>query len=621
MYVSKSINRRAAAILAAVFMVCTAFVVLADNSEASAYDDAKAFGEYVNPHEAAAPGAFTRTFEGNANLSGTYQNETILVKAGTALNLGNVPVIVKDSKIYFEVGADITISEGGVSFQGDYQVVLGYQENVSNGFTVDTEGDAALYFLNMVSRDHNTDCVLSQVPGTAVFRGMVGFDYQGMDFTVSSYRDNLVSFSCANGDWRMYIPIFNNESTPIPDLELKKEGSAYTCRSISGDANVMLFSMMLDPHTMAVSNPDVTINTEVSGNVAYNGQTIRIDPGFTVAAGTVISLTDCTVVFSPGTYNFANAFQLKLLQDTSANCGINNLVFGDATLYDLYNEDSDNIADIPVSQLTVSEHGFSLNLSDKMPITLSTVPGDVKLTINGTNDADIAFSATDRYNWSLTLKSYAYTDAGNGSLSLKCVDGKGTYSKDIVYVGEDGKVEMTADEVATIKASAAADPDMEVTFKIDDKYTVVMNSPALQALSSNAATLEVKDTTADQSALTNEQKAAIGDRPVFTISFGDNTNFGTGTVTVTVPYALKSGENPNGIYVAYVAADGTLEKLPTVYNSADGTVTFTTTHFSVFSIMSDLSHGEISPVVMAAAALTAAVVGALVAIVIRSGRY
>ena len=44
MYASKSINRRAAAILAAVFMVCTAFAVLADNSEASAYDDAKAFG-------------------------------------------------------------------------------------------------------------------------------------------------------------------------------------------------------------------------------------------------------------------------------------------------------------------------------------------------------------------------------------------------------------------------------------------------------------------------------------------------------------------------------------------------------------------------------------------------
>ncbi|MBQ2486627.1 MAG: hypothetical protein II518_06175, partial [Candidatus Methanomethylophilus sp.] len=65
----------------------------------------------------------------------------------------------------------------------------------------------------------------------------------------------------------------------------------------------------------------------------------------------------------------------------------------------------------------------------------------------------------------------------------------------------------------------------------------------------------------------------------------------------------------------------TIEKLLTTYNAEDGTVTFTTTHFSVFTVMTGLTHGNISPAVMAAAALTAAVVGALVAIVIRSGRY
>ena len=500
MYASKSINRRAAAVLAAVFMVCTAFAVLADNSEASAYDDAKAFGDYVNPHAADAPGEFTQILDGTADLSGIYENQIILVKDDTTLYLDDDPVVVKDSKIYFETGpGKIFITAGDVIFQGDYEVVLGYKEGVSNGFTVDTKGDASVSFINEVSRDHNTDCVLAQEPGNVIFRGTAAFSYLGSEIVVSSYRDNLVNFTFADGDWRLFLPILNTGDNQVFDLELKKSGSSYTCRSITGDMNTALLAIMFDPHNVTGFTPadfDMVINTSVSGNVSYTGKSILIEPGFTAAAGTVISLMNCEVVFSPGTYTFADSFQLKLLTDTNSTYGINYLIFGDATMYDYFNEDVDNTAQIPASQLTVTEHGFSLNLSDKMTAVLgNSVAGDGSITVVGTNDSDIVFSVTDRYNWNIAIKSYEFDDVGTGSLSIKCQDGKAAFSRDITFVGGDGKVDMTAEEAAMVKSAAALDPEMQVTFKIDDKYTVVLNSPALQALSGNAATLEVKDIT------------------------------------------------------------------------------------------------------------------------------
>ena len=54
-----------------------------------------------------------------------------------------------------------------------------------------------------------------------------------------------------------------------------------------------------------------------------------------------------------------------------------------------------------------------------------------------------------------------------------------------------------------------------------------------------------------------------------------------GSVSVSVPYVSQGGT----VTVYHVAGDGTLEEMPTTY--ADGTVTFTTTHFSVFMIQEE----------------------------------
>lgn len=55
-------------------------------------------------------------------------------------------------------------------------------------------------------------------------------------------------------------------------------------------------------------------------------------------------------------------------------------------------------------------------------------------------------------------------------------------------------------------------------------------------------------------------------------------------VTVTMPYTLKEGEEPDGILIWYVADDGTLEEVAAVYDAETETVTFSVEHFSFYAV-------------------------------------
>ena len=79
----------------------------------------------------------------------------------------------------------------------------------------------------------------------------------------------------------------------------------------------------------------------------------------------------------------------------------------------------------------------------------------------------------------------------------------------------------------------------------------------------------------------------IDGRPAYDLSTfsaeGVISNLG-GTVTVTVPYELQAGEKAEGIQVYYVDGNGNKEACETHYDSEKQTVSWTTTHFSVYLI-------------------------------------
>ncbi|NLO38261.1 MAG: hypothetical protein GX115_02130 [Ruminiclostridium sp.] len=71
-----------------------------------------------------------------------------------------------------------------------------------------------------------------------------------------------------------------------------------------------------------------------------------------------------------------------------------------------------------------------------------------------------------------------------------------------------------------------------------------------------------------------------------TIIAGDKriTNFGNGSVTVSLPYELKEGEKPEDVTVWYLAEDGTMTELPCSYDPVTKMATFTVNHFSMYIV-------------------------------------
>ncbi|MDH7479905.1 MAG: S-layer homology domain-containing protein, partial [Syntrophomonadaceae bacterium] len=84
------------------------------------------------------------------------------------------------------------------------------------------------------------------------------------------------------------------------------------------------------------------------------------------------------------------------------------------------------------------------------------------------------------------------------------------------------------------------------------------------------------------------QAGTIDGRPVYDISVMNGTkrvaHFGGGHATVTIPYILQPGENPNAVIVYFLAEDGTLKTMRGRYDAGLKAVVFSTTHFSRFII-------------------------------------
>lgn len=103
-------------------------------------------------------------------------------------------------------------------------------------------------------------------------------------------------------------------------------------------------------------------------------------------------------------------------------------------------------------------------------------------------------------------------------------------------------------------------------------------------------TINVKN--ADKSQLSSELKAKVGDRPVIEISASVDGNDiqwnnSDASVKVSIPYKPSPEElkKPENIVVWYIDKAGKGTPVPTgKYNAAEGTVTFKTTHFSMYSV-------------------------------------
>ena len=133
----------------------------------------------------------------------------------------------------------------------------------------------------------------------------------------------------------------------------------------------------------------------------------------------------------------------------------------------------------------------------------------------------------------------------------------------------------------------AADKPVSINARI---ATVTFDKKAMDAIGTESGDEDVTITARQVSAseLSRKERALVGSRPVydFTVTGGGKTisSFGGGYATVSIPYTLLPGENPQAVVIWYLSDSGTLESVRGCYDAATKTVTFVTPHFSRFVI-------------------------------------
>lgn len=167
-------------------------------------------------------------------------------------------------------------------------------------------------------------------------------------------------------------------------------------------------------------------------------------------------------------------------------------------------------------------------------------------------------------------------------------------SKEIVIAPEIKKSSDVTKTVLDMPASAIKDivqktkADVKVETPVGN---LTFDAEALDSIANQVkgSNISISVEQVDVDKLSEENKEAVGDSLVIDLTITSNnekiSNFGEGTVTVSVPYKLKDNESAEGIAIWYLADDGTLNRIKDAYyDSKTGSVVFTTNHFSYYVV-------------------------------------
>lgn len=209
----------------------------------------------------------------------------------------------------------------------------------------------------------------------------------------------------------------------------------------------------------------------------------------------------------------------------------------------------------------------------------------------------------------------------------EAMDAAGVSGRSDVSVTVEIKTEKFDDKRASVempaesfKAASESDVNLKLTSQVG---SMVLDKGVSETLSSKGGSVSVSIAVADRSALNPEQASSVGDAPLYSLKAmaGDESIHQLGgTVTVTVPYTLKEGDDPRSITVYYVNDQGVLSKKVTSYDPLTHSVTFVTDHFSYYMIaasadLADVHEDESGSgmtTIAIAAVLAATVVAAIV---------
>ncbi len=148
-------------------------------------------------------------------------------------------------------------------------------------------------------------------------------------------------------------------------------------------------------------------------------------------------------------------------------------------------------------------------------------------------------------------------------------------------------VNLKAVDIAYVRQSAESDTSTTFKFNLNGGISASFDSAAIKSLATAVSTASV--VSVDKASLDEKTKELVGNDPVYEITFGPNTNFGEGKMTVTLPYTLPSDKTSDNLRVLCIKGGEVSETIDCTY--ADGKVTFSTGHLSTYSIGFEESSG------------------------------
>jgi hypothetical protein len=387
-------------------------------------------------------------------------------------------------------------------------------------------------------------------------------------------------------DGGSYIPAIANDSGEIAGLT----AGSYVVRY----AETNLYLSSKDSVEKTITGPDQSNGTSVTGITSPKGSVVR---GTSITASVANDVTSQSL-----NLELSKGASWSLYSDSACQNEITSKVIplnpGINTAYvKVTAEDgSTQVYTLTITRATSSSSssGGSSSSGSSSGSTGTTASSKASVPVTGMSENKAVVDEQGNAVASVTDKniSDAITNARAEAAKKGLSAGEITVS---IHVSTSGKTANTVkvNLPKTIQQQVISNHIANVELTIEQPDIVMgINQAAITEINRQAnADVELTATKTDSSALGNDAKNAIGNRPAFdfkAIYQGESnrvTNFGNGSVFVSIPYTPAENETVGGLYAVYVDSEGKVSRVPnSAYDVNTKSLIFTTNHFSVYGI-------------------------------------
>ncbi|MPM34889.1 hypothetical protein SDC9_81479 [bioreactor metagenome] len=453
----------------------------------------------------------------------------------------------------------VLTSQAGYKFPPDCNLVPGFSEDGISGSRAVAGGNASgnTYTFTVTFSDEITVAEVSGLVAPATGEAPVGidaltggnsaqYDVEDIDWLDSDYDDATLTDGKFNAN-SSYIALislrakegykFLDGLTPTVDAGTTSAGWI----TESGSGNLLLFIVTFDDTGAAPTSYTITATAGGGGSISPSGavsvaaggnQTFTITPNsnYSISSVTVDGVSQGAVA----SYAFTNVSAAHTISTSFTYTG---------------------------GSSGGSSGGGTTTTKYEAPVS-----GDGSGKLSVTKDGESALAALPDAQGALI--------SGGKSLvvTMPEIDGVTTYALSLPVSGLSSG---SADGSLTLATGAGS-----------------VTLPANMLTGTVGTTARVTVGAVDPSDLTGNVRAAVGDRPVISLSLsidGKQTDWNNSDapVAVSIPYTPTVAElqNPEGIVIWYIDGNGSLNCVQSGhYDPETGTVTFQTTHFSLYAV-------------------------------------